>query len=641
MTGKLINRPGPGSVLGFILSMCLVLMAVPAESARAAEQAEPPRSLAGLESQIVEIMERDELVGAVAAIVEDGRLVWSKGFGVADKATGRLALAGTPFRAGSISKTFIALALMSLEEDGKLSLDDKLSDLAPEIGIINPFEETHPIRLVHLVEHTSGIDDLHFTEFVINDPNITLAEALAITSKSRISRWPPGSIYSYSNSGPIIAAYIIEKVTGLSFDNYVRAQFLAPLGMERTTFRLDNRVKGDLSKSYGNNGLIPVPYRHILGPPAGGMNTTVGDLAKLMTLYLNRGEVGGRRLLSEASIVRTEQPKSSLAAKLGQSNGYAMGNHRRHAFGQVFHGHLGGIDGFAGEFGYIRGPNRGYVMILNTPDVKGYRDIRDLLQGYVARDLAPLVADEAVRDEADLASHEGYYLARSLRFEFMRVATRLGPGIRKIKLENGELVMSRLLGGNPRRLIPEAGGGFRFDKDMGPTVYFADEGGEHQLLGEYSFTRISAVVAWLIPVLVFSAVLIMLSSGLYGLIWIPKAILRKYPGRQAVLLRLWPLAASLTLIGGVASLVNLFGAPYPDIIFDALARPGPVSVGFFLSTLAFPALAIAGLVTCWRTSPSVAGPLARGYAALVSGALLILAIYLANYGWLGMQTWNY
>ena len=195
-------------------------------------------------------------------------------------------------------------------------------------------------------------------------------------------------------------------------------------------------------------------------------------------------------------------------------------------------------------------------------------------QGYVARDLASLVADEAVRDEADLAGHEGYYLARSLRFEFMRATARLGAGIRKIKLENGELVMSRLFGGNPRRLIPAVDGGFRFDKDLGPTVYFEEEGGENQLLGENSFTRISAVVAWLIPVLVSFAVLIMLSSVLYGLIWIPKAILRKYPDRQALLLRAWPLAASLTLIGGVALLVNLFGAPFPDIIFDALARPG-------------------------------------------------------------------
>ncbi len=345
--------------------------------------------------------------------------------------------------------------------------------------------------------------------------------------------------------------------------------------------------------------------------------------------------------MSKASILRTEHPKSSLAAKLGQSDGYAMGNQRRHAFGQVFHGHLGGIDGFAGEFGYIRGQNRGYVMILNTPDVKGYREILEALQGYVTRDLAPVTADEAERDEAELARHEGYYLARSLRFEFMRLGARLGPGIRKITAKNGELVFNRLLGGNPRRLIPVEGGGFRFDADKGPTVYFQNIDGGYQLLGGNSFTRISAFEAWLIPVLVSSAVLTVLSSVLYGLIWIPKAALRKYPGRQAVLLRLWPLAGSLTLIGGATALIILFGAPYPGIIFEALATPSPVTVGFFLSTLAFPALALAGLVTNWRTSPSIAGPMARVYAALVSGALLILAIYMAGYGWLGMQTWNY
>ncbi len=642
MLGKLIEKLWRCCKSGICLGSGLILAsALMLGHADAAEEIDRPGSLVELEARIDTIMKRDELVGAVAAIVEDGRLVWSRGFGIADIESGRRVLADTPFRAGSISKVFIALMVMRLVEEGKLSLSDKLSDLAPEIRMTNPFQETDPIRLVHLLEHTSGIDDLHFTEFVINDPGITLAEALSITPNSRVSRWPPGSIYSYSNSGPIIAAYIIEKVTGLSFDQNVREQFLEPLGMERTTFRLDERVMGDISKSYGENGLIPVPYRHILAPPAGGMNTTVSDLAKLMMLYLNRGEVGRRELLDATSILRTEQPGSSLAAKLGQSDGYAMGNHRRHAFGQVFHGHLGGIDGFAGEFGYIRGRNRGYVMILNTPGVTGYREILAALQGYVTRDLTPLATDEAERDEAELARHEGYYLARSLRFEFMRLAARLGPGIRKIKLKDGELVFSRILGGNPRRLIPVDGGGFRFDADKGPTVYFQDEEGGRQLLGEYSFTGISAFEAWLIPVLVFASVLTILSSVLYALIWIPRAALRKYPDRQAVLLRLWPLAGSLTLIGGVMALITLFGAPYPDIIFEALATPGPVPVGFFLSTLAFPALALIGLVTSWRASPTIAGPLVRIYSAFVSGALLILAIYMACYGWLGMQTWNY
>ena len=91
----------------------------------------------------------------------------------------------------------------------------------------------------------------------------------------------------------------------------------------------------------------------------------------------------------------------------------------------------------------------------------------------------------------------------------------------------------------------------------------------------------------------------------------------------------------------MASLIILFSAPYPDIIFDGLGTAGPTSLGFFLSTLAFPVLGVAGLVTAWRIEPQIAGRLARGYAATVSGALLVLAVYMASYGWLGLRTWNY
>ena len=99
-----------------------------------------------------------------------------------------------PVLIGSTSKIFVALAVLKLVEQGKLSLDDTLADLAPDVAFENPWEETHPIRVVHLLEHTTGWDDIHLPEYAHNQPDpVSLKEGLDFHPHSRISRWRPGS----------------------------------------------------------------------------------------------------------------------------------------------------------------------------------------------------------------------------------------------------------------------------------------------------------------------------------------------------------------------------------------------------------------------------------------------------------------
>src|SRR5690606_34310887 len=115
----------------------------------------------------------------IALVNEEGPY-WVAGWGKANLATGEAADQDTLFRIGSIPKMFVALAVLQLQEEGKLSLDDKLRDLAPEIEFENPWEDTHPVRLVHLLEHTTGWDDIHLTEYAFAAPDtMPLKEALA------------------------------------------------------------------------------------------------------------------------------------------------------------------------------------------------------------------------------------------------------------------------------------------------------------------------------------------------------------------------------------------------------------------------------------------------------------------------------
>jgi CubicO group peptidase (beta-lactamase class C family) len=132
---------------------------------------------------------------------------------------------------------FVALASLSvlkLQHESRLSLNDTVRSRAPDVAFSNPWEATDPVRLVHVLEHTAGFDDVLLCEYASNDPTpLTLAEGLALHPASRTSRWRPGTRVSYSNSGPAVAAYVVEKVSGMRFEDYVTEQWFRPCSARR------------------------------------------------------------------------------------------------------------------------------------------------------------------------------------------------------------------------------------------------------------------------------------------------------------------------------------------------------------------------------------------------------------------------
>src|SRR5262249_41268695 len=157
--------------------------------------------------------------GAGIALVSREGAIWVGGVGTADLATGRRVSAETTFRVGSVSKSVTALAVMQLVERGQFSLDVPLATPAPEVQFENPWEQSQPVRIAHLLEHTAGFEFLRFNEEFDDRPSPRpLLEALAVNPRSRHSRWPPGTRMSYSNEGYLVAGYLLEKLTGRAFD---------------------------------------------------------------------------------------------------------------------------------------------------------------------------------------------------------------------------------------------------------------------------------------------------------------------------------------------------------------------------------------------------------------------------------------
>ena len=334
-----------------MLLCCLLALPCFAADKKPSPTPAPAQSVDELREQLLQILEETHTPGASVAIVHRDGPELVTGLGLADVAGNRAATSDTLFRIGSTSKAFASLSILQLVNEGKLSLDDPVRKLVPEVWFENRWEASDPVRVVHLLEHTTGWDDMHLREYAKDAPSMSLRDALDYDHHSRTSRWPPGTRMAYCNSGPAVAAYIVEKITGKRFEDYVQQHFFTPIGMKTATyFQPDAAATTTL---YHDDGKTPYRYWNILLRPAGSINASANDMAAYLSFYLNRGAVHGAQIMPAASIDRMEVPASTWAAKDGLKCGYGLSNYCSIYDGFVYHGHNGGVEGGLTELAYM------------------------------------------------------------------------------------------------------------------------------------------------------------------------------------------------------------------------------------------------------------------------------------------------
>ena len=253
---------------------------------------------------------------------------WAGGVGYADRDARTPVTAKTHFRAGSISKTFVAMALVQLSEDGDIHLDSPVAELAPKIRIENPWHGTEPVRVIHLLEHTAGFDDMHFNEMynLVDPPDLPLEEVLKINPRSRIVRWRPGTRMSYSNPGYAVAAYVLEQVTGQNYEDVIRREIFEPIGMSTSSFRVDRSGQGGsgqgLRRARGAAGAIFTDLLEALRQPA---HVGRSNWARFVHMLLNWGEIPGKLIVDPEYLSNMEHPRTTLASRAGLLHGYGSG----------------------------------------------------------------------------------------------------------------------------------------------------------------------------------------------------------------------------------------------------------------------------------------------------------------------------
>ncbi|MGB9740639.1 MAG: serine hydrolase [Candidatus Bathyarchaeia archaeon] len=328
-----------------------------------------------LEDFIFEKMSATHLPGLSIAAVKDGEVIYSRGFCFRDLEYGLRATPETLYGVGSVTKSFTALSIMQLVEKGKLSLDDDVSKhiqlkLEP-MGI--------PAKIWHLLCHASGVPALAYAEAVIRyltgsgDKWIPIASHEdMITFMREANDWAlarPGERWFYLNEGYVLLGYMIEKLSGMSYDGYVKEKILKPLGMSRSFFRRED-VEADPN--------VAVPYIitrdgevkksvHPYGVYAdGGLISNVLDLARYLIMYLNRGSYEGATLLSPESIEEMEKPRVPLPLQVfgGESYGYGL-MINPNFFGEKLVGHGGSVLVYTAYIGYMPKKKVGIAILAN------------------------------------------------------------------------------------------------------------------------------------------------------------------------------------------------------------------------------------------------------------------------------------
>ena len=587
-----------------------------------------------LKAAVRDVLDEHGIPGASIALVDRDGAIWTGGVGKADVAAGVAVTADHRFRVGSVAKSITALAVMRAVEEGLLDLSAPVRELAPEVEFSNRWHATDPVTVAMLLEHTTGFDDMRPREFAMrDDPDLPLAEALAYNPGSRESRWRPGTRMSYSNTGPGFAAYILEKATGQTFEEYVREQVLDPLGMAGATFRRPEDGSST-AKGYQADGVTEARWDHVIYRPSGGLSVSARDMGRYLRMMINRGIVDGVAFLAPETITRMESPTTTLAARQGFAYGYGLGSRPWIANGHVFHGHGGGITGFKAMTGYSSELGVGFHVAVNGGS-GGWREIPPLVATHLTRGFAKPEGERTTLSDAELRAATGWYQLATPRLQLVHTVLRFFA-LHRITTDGGRLYIAPT-GGERRELVPVTPTSFRYGDEPVATVFLVDDGeGNRVLQRGTGGSDVEIGGTWLYArTLVAATTLALLISGpLFALVWVPGKLFGLF-GTVRWWSGMLPVLAVLSLVGYLV--VPIASVSGPSDLGTRTAATTTIYVGSFV----FLGLTVASLVASTRSYFAETSRFARVHGTLVSLACAVALVYLWGNGLIALQTWAY
>jgi CubicO group peptidase (beta-lactamase class C family) len=461
----LAMRVGAAALLALVASVGTVGSAG-AESLRLSHELTALDVDTWLDGYLPYALARADIAGAVVVIVKDGQVLTQRGYGYADVAARQsIDPETTMFRPGSISKLFTWTAVMQLVEQGKIDLD---ADVNRYLDFtIQPYKG-EPITMRNIMTHTPGFEPAlkHLIIFQGQGPVPALGDALKQRLPKRV--FAPGATGAYSNYAVGLAGYIVERVSGSPFEDYIDRKVLAPLGMTHATFRqpLPGALAPFMSKGYARASADPEPYELVTLPPAGSLAVSAADMAKFMIAHLNQGA----GLMQPATAQLMHDPAHSAVPGVDRM---ALGFYEQRINGVGAIGHGGDSIDFHSDLQLFPAQHVGMFISMNSAGTgRSTHEIRlALFQQFGARyfpdaTAAPPVELSTAKEHAKMLA--GSYIASNGSFSnFVDVANFIGQT--KVGLDNdGRPLIPSLpnLAGAPRHWIEVAP--FQWQDSHGP-----------------------------------------------------------------------------------------------------------------------------------------------------------------------------
>jgi CubicO group peptidase (beta-lactamase class C family) len=632
------RSPVSGRMSRYLVVMIAALCCMSARSAPGASPSTVPASHildsadvnAWLDGLLLYPLRFADIPGGVVVIVRDGQVVTERGFGYADlEARTPVDPKSTLFRPGSVSKLITWTAVMQQVQAGKIDLD---ADVNRYLDFEIPARNGKPITMRNLLTHTAGFEETLKNLYAKDAKTLlTLGDYLKSWTPHRI--FDPGEQAAYSNYGAALAGYIVERVSGESFNKYVARRIFDPLGMTQSTFQqpLPQNLASHMAKGYIEAAKQPQSFELLNVAPAGSLSTTGDDMAKFMMAHLAEGTYGGAQILEPQTTRLMHQQSFVQTPPLP---GMALGFYREDRNGHVIIGHAGDTGLFHSDLHLFLDDKVGLFVSFNCAGKHGevgpFRSVllREFADRYFpapSHEVLPTWSDAKV-DGAKMVG--AYILNRRSDSNFLRVLSALEP-IKVTMDADNNLSVSALKtpGGDPRRWREI---GRLYWQEVNGSSYLAPRFVEGRYLGLMSDNRppvmlLQPAPLWanLTPLYVSVTYL-----ALWLLLWPIAVVARAHYGRKFALTGAAAKAYRLIRFAAVADLLVLAGwaALLATMISSDLAEQTDAINPWLRLLEVFGVVPIvAAMIGVWNVTV-VWRDTGRGWAAKLGSVFVLLAL---------------
>jgi CubicO group peptidase (beta-lactamase class C family) len=311
-----------------------------------------------------------EVPGCAVAAVRGGQVQLAGGWGLRDREAGLPVTPDTLFAIGSVTKAFTATTVGALVDEGLLEWDRPLRDYVPSVRLHDPFVSDR-LTVVDLLSHRSGLPRHDLTW--VGQPARSRADIVRSLRFLPLSR-DLRQEFQYCNLGYVAAGYVVEALSGVTWEDFVRDRLLGPLGMGRSNLSVDEMLAdGDHAAAYSRRDgvIVPVPQRPLPAvAPAGAINSSAADMARWLLVQLATGQLDGATVMSAGTAKRQLTPHMLMPGgeelpgltQFAYGLGWSIGRYRDHKLAM----HSGGIDGFTTHCMLLPDNGAGVVVLTNT-----------------------------------------------------------------------------------------------------------------------------------------------------------------------------------------------------------------------------------------------------------------------------------